>query len=225
MLIISRHSIVLVFALAVALTLNAAHAQKTVAAQPEAQTSKSNAKSTSPRNPEWAAPVDESSNLFRITPEFYRSAQLSKKDVALIQSLGIKTVVSLRSFHSDRKVLEGSGVNMKRIRINTWSINDANVIASLRAIQDAKKEGPVLLHCLHGADRTGTISAMYRIAVQGWSKEQALDELVKGGYGYHSVWKNIPTYIKEVDVAKIRKALDLSDLAATATVAKPVSPQ
>jgi protein tyrosine/serine phosphatase len=172
------------------------------------------------RKPEWAASVDTSNNLFRVTPEFYRSAQLSKKDVALIQSLGIKTVLNLRSFHSDRKVLNGSGLALKRVRINTWAINDDNIVAALRAIQEAKKDGPVLLHCLHGADRTGTVSAMYRIVMQGWSKEQALEELTQGGYGYHSVWKNIPTYIQGVDIEKIRQALQTANAAPTASVKK-----
>ena len=153
---------------------------------------------------EWAQPIEESQNLFRITPTLFRSAQLKRNDVALLQSLGIKTVVSLRSFHSDEAALKNSGITLKRIRINTWDIDDKKVIAALRTIREAEKEGPVLLHCLHGADRTGLISAMYRIVFQHWSKEQASKELMQGGYGYHAMWKNIPAYIRSVDIEKIR---------------------
>ena len=160
------------------------------------------------RKPEWAAPVQASANLFSITPSLYRSAQLAPKDVALVKSLGIQTVVSLRNFHDDQALLRGSGVKIKRIGINTWSVGDKQVIAALKAIKEAEKDGPVLLHCLHGADRTGLVSAMYRMLYQGWSKDEALQELTQGGYGYHSMWKNIPTYINKVDIEKIRHAVE-----------------
>jgi protein tyrosine/serine phosphatase len=160
------------------------------------------------RKPEWAAPVAASANLYSITPSLYRSAQLSPKDIALVKSLGIQTVVSLRNFHDDNALLNGSGVKIKRVGINTWSVGDKQVIAALKAIIDAEKDGPVLLHCLHGADRTGLVSAMYRMLYQGWSKDEALQELTQGGYGYHSMWKNIPTYINKVDIEKIRQAVE-----------------
>ena len=160
------------------------------------------------RKAEWAKPVDASANLYTITPSLYRSAQLAAKDVALVKSLGIQTVVSLRKFHNDEALFVGTGVQLKRVRINTWSVGDKHVIAALKAIKDAEKDGPVLLHCLHGADRTGLVSAMYRMIYQGWSKDDALQELTQGGYGYHSMWKNIPTYIKKVDIEKIRLAVE-----------------
>ncbi|MFZ3004094.1 MAG: dual specificity protein phosphatase family protein [Undibacterium umbellatum] len=159
------------------------------------------------RPADWATPVAEAQNLYRIHQDFYRSAQLDSKDIALLQSLGIKTVVSLRSFHSDDKLLQDSSIRLQRVGINTWSINDQNVIAALRAIKAAEKDGPVLLHCLHGADRTGLVTAMYRILYQAWSKEQAMEELINGGYGYHSMWRNIPKYLKKVNIEKIREGV------------------
>ena len=160
------------------------------------------------RKQEWAAPVEQSKNLFRVTPTLYRSARLTKGDVALLQSIGVKSVVSLRAFHSDSKALRDSGIALHRVKIYTWDIDDKNVIDALRAIRAAERQGPVLLHCLHGADRTGLISAMYRVVYQGWSKEDAMKELTEGGYGYHSMWKNIPSYMHKVDIEKIRHAVE-----------------
>ena len=70
------------------------------------------------------------------------------------------------------------------------------------------ENGPFLIHCQHGADRTGLMSAMYRIIEQGWTKEAAIREMIEGGYGYHPMWRNIIRYIEQVDVEKIRKALE-----------------
>ncbi len=160
------------------------------------------------RNADWATPISPSHNLYRITPTLYRSARLQHVDVAQLQELGIKTVVNLRAFHSDDAVLKDSGIGMLRVPINSWDVNDRNIAAALRAIRAAEQQGPVLLHCLHGADRTGTVTAMYRMLYQGWSKQQALDELVHGGYGYHAVWKNMLRYLREVDLDAMRSSVE-----------------
>ena len=38
---------------------------------------------------------------------------------------------------------------------------------------------PVFVHCKHGADRTGTMVAFYRILFEGWSKDEAIREMKK----------------------------------------------
>jgi protein tyrosine/serine phosphatase len=160
------------------------------------------------RQPDWAAPIEKSSNLYRVTPTFYRSARLTQADLAQVQALGIKTIVSLRAFHSDSDLIRNTGIKAVNVRINTWDIRDDQVVAALRAIRAAEREGAVLLHCLHGADRTGLITAMYRVLYQGWSKDAASDELKNGGYGYHSVWKNIENYLSHVDIENIRQRVE-----------------
>jgi protein tyrosine/serine phosphatase len=160
------------------------------------------------RDQKWAAPLHHAQNLHRVTTAFFRSAQPLKDEVSALHALHIRTVISLRAFHDDGKLLQKSGVNLIRIPIYTWNISEDKVVAALRALRSAEKEGPVLLHCLHGADRTGLISAMYRIFFQNWTREQALNELLHGGYGFHSMWKNIPRYLRSADLEKIRRLLD-----------------
>jgi protein tyrosine/serine phosphatase len=88
----------------------------------------------------------------------------------------------------------------------TWRVKDEHVIEVMRLIRQTEN-GPFLIHCKHGADRTGLMSAMYRVLEQGWTPEDALAELVDGGYGYHRLWKNIRRYVLEADVAKLRAAI------------------
>lgn len=40
----------------------------------------------------------------------------------------------------------------------------------------------VLVHCLHGNDRTGIVCAAYRIKYHKWTVEQAIDEMYERGY-------------------------------------------
>ncbi|WGS44397.1 dual specificity protein phosphatase family protein [Burkholderia sp. JSH-S8] len=167
--------------------------------------------SDAPARPlQWARSVSDArvNNLHRITPSLYRSAQLSKEDVPQLQKLGIRKVISFRAFHSDDRILAGTQIEMQRIPINTWHIRDEDMVTALKALRDVDRDGPVLIHCQHGADRTGLVSALYRMVYQGWTREQALDELQHGGYGFHPVWRNITAYLKQVDVERLRREVN-----------------
>lgn len=165
--------------------------------------------SAAERPAEWAQPVTLAGikNMHRITPFLYRSAQPTKSGMASLEKFGIKTVIELRAFHTDRAAIQGTKLVSVDLAIKTWRIKDEQVVKVLKTIR-AKEDGPFLIHCLHGADRTGAMSAMYRIVEEGWTKEAALRELREGGYGYHSMWKNIIRYIERVDVEAIRRQVD-----------------
>ena len=94
-------------------------------------------------------------------------------------------------------------MNLYRVEMGARKIKTEDVVAALRIIK--KSEGPVVVHCWHGSDRTGAVIAMYRVVFQNWPKEAALEELMNGGYGYHSIYKNIPEFIRAVDIDDIRK--------------------
>ncbi len=162
----------------------------------------------------WATPVSVSGapNLHRVDTNFYRSAQPEEGGFkALEKDPGIKTVVSLRAFNSDKPLLKGTGIELVRVPIFTWNIEPEDVVRALAAIRKAQAKGPVLLHCQHGADRTGLISALYRVLYQGWTKDAALDEMRNGNFGYHAVWGNIPKYLRTVDIEALRARVELSD--------------
>jgi len=164
---------------------------------------------TAQRPLDWAQHIADASvdNLHRVTPSLYRSARLSKDDVPALQKLGIRTIISLRAFHSDERIVAGTSITLRRIPINTWHIEDEDMVKALKALRTVDEDGPVLIHCQHGADRTGLVSALYRILYQDWSRERALDELCNGGYGFHSMWRNITHYLKHVDIARLRSQI------------------
>lgn len=169
------------------------------------------ATAASPARPaEWAVPLklQGAGNLHKVNDSLYRCQQPTRVGMRnLADSLRIRTVINLRAFHSDRKLVAGTGMELHELDIKTWKIDDDDVVAALRIIRWGGK-GPYLVHCLHGADRTGTVNAMYRMVFQGWTREQALQEMVDGGYGFHSMWKNILEYLANVDVEKIRAAVE-----------------
>jgi hypothetical protein len=47
--------------------------------------------------------------------------------------------------------------------------------------------------------------AVYRIAIQGWTQEEAGKEMTEGGFGFHGVWANIAPWINKLDIGKIKR--------------------
>ena len=144
-------------------------------------------------------------NFAQVSPGLYRSAQPTRKGFKRAKKLGIKTVVSLRTFHSDRDELEGLGLNYARISFKPWHAEDEDVVKFLQIATNPDYQ-PVLVHCKHGADRTGTMVALYRVYEQGWPKKVALKELPR--FGFHKVWANLKRYFRKVNIESLREQVE-----------------
>jgi len=160
------------------------------------------------RPKQWAVPLANAiiPNLHRVSPTLYRCAQPDAAGMQAIEALGIVTVINLRAFHNDHDELAGTKLLSEELSVKTWHIEDEDVIRVLRTCQDPAKQ-PVLIHCQHGADRTGVMCCMYRVVIQGWTKEAAIREMTDGGYGFWPNWKNIIRYVENVDSEAIKAAV------------------
>ena len=148
-------------------------------------------------------------NLHKVSDDLYRGAQPTAEGIKQLKKLGVKTVINLRSLHSDRGEMKDADLSYEHIRMTTWNVEDEDVIRFLRIVTDSNRT-PVFVHCQHGADRTGTMCAIYRIVVQGWSKDEAIEEMTKGGFGHHSIWQNLTNYIRNLDVEKIKHKMNFN---------------
>ncbi|MDD2337270.1 MAG: tyrosine-protein phosphatase [Geobacteraceae bacterium] len=159
----------------------------------------------------WAQPVklDGVPNLHKVSDTLYRSAQPTAQGMKNLQQMGIKTVVNLRSFHSDRNEIGRTGLEYEHIYMKAWHPERQDIVRFLKIVTDPRRT-PVLVHCLHGADRTGTMSAIYRVVVLGWSKEAAIREMTDGGYNFHAVFENLPSWIEGLDSESIRRDAGLT---------------
>ncbi len=168
-----------------------------------------------PRPSQWATPVAASPglpNFYRVNSSLYRSAQPSKDGFVFLdkrlslgkEDLPIKTILSLRAFDDDTPLIPKlSALHLEHISFRTWHPEDKDVVKFLRIAATPAMQ-PVLVHCQHGSDRTGSMMAIYRIAIEGWTKAQAIDEMVNGGYGFHPIWQNLKRYINKLDVDAIK---------------------
>lgn len=158
------------------------------------------------QNETWARPVDSSFNLFEMSPTLYRSALPKPQNLALIDQLHVRTVVTFVK-DDDRQWLGDSGINLVSIPLHADRVDDADVLRVLNTLQLAETRGPVLMHCKHGRDRTGLMAAMFRTVVQGWSKQEALSEMVNGGFGDADEIEDARAYVERADIGKLREAL------------------
>lgn len=172
----------------------------------------------------WAQPVGKTQlhqglpNLFQVSPVLYRSAQPTAEGLNLLnQNLAvsyglpkeIKTVVNLRNNEGDGALVIPTGVRYEQIPFDTWQVKETDVVRFLKIVRNPNNQ-PVLLHCKHGADRTGMMTAIYRIVEQGWRKQDAIAEMTQGGFGYHPIWSNLIRYIEHMDVVDIQRKVTLT---------------
>ncbi len=160
------------------------------------------------RPTQWAKPVDMKGvpNFHKISDTLHRSAQPTPEGMKNLRAMGIETIVNLRSFHSDRDEIGNAGLAYEHIYMKAWHPEEEEAVRFLQIVTNPKR-GPVLFHCQQGADRTGTMCVLYRVVVQGWSKEEAIKEMTEGGFGFHGIWLNLVPWINEVDVEGVKKRL------------------
>jgi protein tyrosine phosphatase (PTP) superfamily phosphohydrolase (DUF442 family) len=147
-------------------------------------------------------------NYAKVSPALSRSGQPDAEGFRWLKERGVRTVVNLRGFHSDRDEMKGSGLRYAHIRFHTWHAEDEDIVKFLKVLKDPLNR-PVHVHCLHGSDRTGTVVAVYRMIEQGWRFEDAAAELPR--FGFHTVWANLKRYLKRYEPAVLAGKMRLAD--------------
>jgi len=161
-----------------------------------------------PRRHPWAQPLTEPglSNFYRVSDVLYRGAQPSPEGMKRLEAMGIRTVVNLRRLHSNRTEAAGTSLRCLDVRVNPFDPEFDEVVRFLRIVRDPNVH-PVYVHCQRGIDRTGMMCAAYRMVECGWTADEAVDEMVHGPFGYDGVFRNVPTFLRRLDVARIRREL------------------
>lgn len=154
-------------------------------------------------------------NLYRINNDLYRSGQPTAEGIEQLADpkvgIKIKTIIDLREYHTDPLPATASKLQIEKVPMNAGEedskVTDKNVVQAMKILSN-KKNGPFLIHCLYGAERTGLICAMHRIIYQKWTKEMAIDEMINGGYRFDPVmFNNIIEYIQKADIDKLQKQI------------------
>jgi tyrosine-protein phosphatase SIW14 len=140
-------------------------------------------------------------NTGRINDHLYRGAQPRSQGLAELKKLGITTIVDLRGEDPakiawERQQAESLGMRFVQIPVSGWSPpTDEQVIQFLSLFHNDPKE-KIFVHCRFGDDRTGVFVATYRMALEKWPAEQALNEMYF--FGFNGFWHpSMKTFINE----------------------------
>lgn len=160
---------------------------------------------TTAGKPRWAVAMELEGvpNLHKVSNDLYRSAQPTAAGMRNLEAMGIRTIINLRSFHSDRDEIKGTTLGYFHMTMKAWHPEEKEAREFIRIISDPNNL-PAVVHCQHGSDRTGAMCAIYRIAVQGWSREEAIREMTEGGFGFHEIWSNLPGWVGQLDMEELR---------------------
>ena len=125
------------------------------------------------------------SRFVEVEPGFARGGRPSEADVRALAARGYKTVVSLRHGTLEGEWVRSAGMEFIQIPMDSGPFgapapSEAQVRTFLAAVGDPAKR-PVFVHCKRGRDRTGVMVALYRVARNGWSAEQAIAEMEERG--------------------------------------------
>jgi tyrosine-protein phosphatase SIW14 len=136
-------------------------------------------------------------NFARVNPALYRGAQPTEEGLKQLKAMGIKTVIDFRSYHSTHKQVEAAGMTAVEIplKADLGSVppDDGELKKFFEVVLDPARQ-PVYIHCAFGKDRTGTMAAAYRLEIDGWTPDEALQEME--AFGYHNIYRDLITFVK-----------------------------
>lgn len=155
-----------------------------------------------------AVPARTIGNFYRVEPDLYRSARPQSDGFHELQTLGVRTILDLES-PADDLAAHGTSLKLFHVPMTAFGLRDDLVLQALRIMADPANR-PIVVHCQLGADRTGALMALYRVVVQGWSKEDALREMNGGGYHHSSWFRNLDQYVSAANVDALRKELGIA---------------
>ena len=138
-------------------------------------------------------------NFHQVNSKLYRGAQPKVGGLQELADLGIKTVVNLRGKGEggQKEEEEARSKSLRYFNVpfeRAGRPRDAEIEQVLSIINDPENQ-PVFVHCAQGVDRTGTVIAVYRIAHDGWTSQEAKEEANR--YGMHPWEMGMKNYIHD----------------------------
>ena len=134
-------------------------------------------------------------NFDQVEPGLLRGAQPSSGGFKTLADRGVKTVIDLRddARHDEKQRVTELGMNYVWLPSNAAFSSPDQASRFLHFVQSSPR--PIFVHCKAGCDRTGQNIAVYRIVMNGWTRQQAIDELYAHGYHW-MLFPNIEHFLK-----------------------------
>ncbi|HEX4784786.1 MAG TPA: hypothetical protein VH350_10610 [Candidatus Sulfotelmatobacter sp.] len=140
------------------------------------------------------------SDFGKVNDYLYRGAQPKDDGVKELQKFGVDTIVDLRGelpgvIESERERAESLGIRFINLPGSGWATPTDDEIAQFFSLVREQPQRRIFIHCWLGGDRSGMFIAAYRIAFEGWSPQQAIQEM--RAFHYLHFWHpNMARWVK-----------------------------
>lgn len=129
-------------------------------------------------------------NLEQVNATLYRGGQPTPQGFRELQSLGIRTVISLKGpseeLAEEKALVRELGLGFYSLPMSVYLRPDDTTVLRFLEIVLTPSNQPIFVHCESGRDRTGAMIALYRVVVDGWSPKPAYTEAKQLGFWpYH----------------------------------------
>jgi protein tyrosine/serine phosphatase len=115
-----------------------------------------------------------------ISDGLYRGGQPNEKGFQFLKDRGVKTIINLRAEdNSEKAIVEKLGMTYVQLpleEVRPWSKLPDGMVNRYFELIGNRENYPIFFHCRRGAERTGALAAMYRIAMQSWDASKAYKE-------------------------------------------------
>jgi protein tyrosine phosphatase (PTP) superfamily phosphohydrolase (DUF442 family) len=119
-------------------------------------------------------------NFDQVDTHVYRGGQPTSEGFQYLAKLGVKTIVDLREAddraRAEEQAVQAAGMTYVNVPMSGLTPPTAAEITKILGLLEDRTTGPVFVHCLRGADRTGAVIAAYHIDHDGWENSRALDD-------------------------------------------------
>lgn len=123
-------------------------------------------------------------NFGQVSDAYFRGSQPRGDDYADLKALGVKTIIDLTDEDDKGREARQAGLQFFQLPMSSTSAPSAAQVEQFLSIVNDEAYQPVYVHCKGGRHRTGTLTAVYRMANEGWTPERAYEEMLKYDFDY-----------------------------------------
>jgi len=127
-------------------------------------------------------------NFGQVTDFYYRGAQPKGDEYNQLAAIGVKTVIDLRDDPKDyaRELTAHAGMKYVNLPLSDKDYPPPDTASRFLSLVNDKENWPVYVHCAGGRHRTGAMTAIFRMTVQGWDADRAYGEMKD--YDFYTRW-------------------------------------
>jgi len=133
----------------------------------------------------------------RVDENYVRGSQPMRGGIGTLTRLGVKTIVDLRSIydHTDdvKEAAAIAGLGYEWVPMSVWNPPTHEEASRFVSVVTDTTKGPFFVFCADGLNRTGEMTAIYRVAHNNWTVEKALDEADE--LGFNPYYYTLRTYV------------------------------